>query len=98
MTMAPEPSLPRRGLIQGGLTEFAARRLRKNSNPYFAAACTSRNILCAERTSLAGIAGRGAERSETPSAKGLCLLRKKGICLLRRVWYNGEKIPMEEAV
>ena len=84
MTMAREPSLPRRGLIQGGLTEFAA--------------CTSRNILCAERTSRAGIASRGAERSETPSAKGLCLLRKKGICLLRRVWYNGEKIPMEEAV
>ena len=31
------------------LAEFAARRLRIVFHPFFAAACTSRKILCAER-------------------------------------------------
>ena len=48
------------------LTEFAARKPRIRLNPYFAAACTPRIFLCAERSVAAPslAVGQGMERSE----------------------------------
>ena len=62
--------------LSKSLAEFAARRLRIVFNPFFAAACTSRKILCAERVCHGGLTAR---RDARVGAKSL--LSKKGAAL-----------------
>ena len=63
--------------LSKSLAEFAARRPRIEFNSFFAAACTSRKILCAERVCPNGLKAHSDARVEAKT-----LLSKKGAALL----------------
>ena len=67
--------IPGRPDCQKSLAEFAARRPRIRFDPFFAAACTSRKILCAERVCFRAAMHENARVGAKP-------IHQKGIALL----------------
>ena len=78
MHFAKSKGRPIRGglCLSKSLAEFAARRPRIEFNSFFAAACTSRKILCAERVCPNGLKAHSDARVGAKT-----LLSKKGAAL-----------------